>query len=60
MKNAICEGNYTIVVDEGFWWKSLNSTKIYECGKRSACLGGFYENQTMPVKCDVGYEGTLC
>ena len=60
MDNARCEGSHEIVVDEGFWRQSLNSSKIYECQKKSACLGGYYENMTNPVMCDEGYEGILC
>ena len=60
MENAYCEGGFNISVDPGFWWRNSTTTNIYQCLKKSACLGGFYPEKEPPVECLKGYEGILC
>ena len=38
----------------------LNSTKIYSCYLKSACLGGYELESKYPVACAPGYDGILC
>lgn len=38
----------------------MNSTKIYKCYKKDACLGGYVAGAERPVSCAPGYDGFLC
>ena len=38
----------------------LNSSKVYPCFQKDACLGGFSKETKYPVSCAQGYEGVLC
>ena len=60
MQNAECEGSNIINVDEGYWRMSQDSTTIYQCLLKSACLGGFKPENENPVECADGYTGILC
>ena len=39
MENAECKGGDEILVDKGYWRKSLNSDKILKCLNFEACEG---------------------
>ena len=49
MDNAKCEGGSKISVDEGYWRDALTWKEILECFEWTACLGGYFDNQTFPV-----------
>lgn len=59
-ENAICQNGYEVIVNAGFWRKSLNSTEIYSCPNPSSCLGGFFWDSEFPVACKEGYSKFLC
>ncbi|CDW88778.1 UNKNOWN [Stylonychia lemnae] len=39
---ADCPGGYQIVVFSGYWRKDQNSSEIYKCLAKEACVGGTY------------------
>ena len=54
-------GEEQVVVDEGYWRKSANSSKIVEWLNEVAWEGGYFPSNTdHPVKCKKGYKGILC
>ena len=60
MEKASWTGTTVISVDDGYWRKDLNSTKIVECLRKESCLGGYEPNNENPINCKTGYEGYLC
>ena len=49
MDNADCLGGSEISVSEGYWWDNVTWSEILQCYESSACLGGYFDNQTHPV-----------
>jgi len=54
-------------LDKGYWRLYQNSTKIYQCFNKNACLGGYREpgnvtesEEYFPVICEDGYSSYLC
>ncbi|CAI2377869.1 unnamed protein product [Moneuplotes crassus] len=61
MDFASCSGEDQVIVDKGYWRKTVNSSTIIECPNEQACEGGYYpNNDDPPVKCSKGYKGILC
>ena len=60
LTDATCENGDNIVLDQGYWRETLNSTKLYSCPKPSSCLGGYFTDNEFPVQCKDGYESYLC
>eukprot|EP00347_Sterkiella_histriomuscorum_P020666 403336934 len=65
--NAECPGGSEIIVKQGYWRSSENSTNIIKCLNEDACQGG--QIQVSPTTnssiyiyplCQYGYGGNLC
>eukprot|EP00347_Sterkiella_histriomuscorum_P016197 403354113 len=54
LDNAQCQGGDQIIVNQGFWRSSNQSTQIYQCFSETQCLGG------VGNECAQGYQGKLC
>jgi hypothetical protein len=57
---AFCPGKNVLEIDSGYWRSGKNSTNIIECINTIAWEGGYYPENTHPVKCRKGYTGVLC
>ena len=57
--NTVCQGEYIISVDKGYWRNTKNSTYIAEWLYKDACQGGYSEENEHPVNCSEGYSGIL-
>ena len=60
MENAVCLGGIEVNINSGYWRASFDSENIIECLNEESCLGGYNENQEMPIFCAEGYTGLLC
>ena len=50
----------TLPLDRGFWRYAAQSTELYECRMRDACLGGPINATTGLARCSEGHTGVLC
>ena len=57
--NTVCQGEYIISVDKGYWRNTKNSTYIAEWLYKDACQEGYSEENEHPVNCSEGYSGVL-
>lgn len=46
-----CQGGHIISLEQGYWRSGLYSENIYECLKKTACLGGYQNDTVYPVSC---------
>jgi predicted outer membrane repeat protein len=60
MEDAMCLGKTEISVDEGYWRRNSNSTKIVKWLNKDAWNGGYFNRQDNPTEWAKGYEGNLC
>ena len=50
----------TLPLDLGFWRYGSQSTEVYDCRMRDACLGGPLNATTGRARCSDGHSGVLC
>jgi hypothetical protein len=55
LPNAVCTGNLSMIVDQGYWRSSLYAAAVYACEPKASCLGGGNGSA-----CSPGYTGPLC
>ena len=58
--SVVWAGGAELEVNPEYWRISTNSTTVLDCPLPSAWLGGYYPQETHPVKWETGYKGYLC
>ena len=60
LNSVVWAGGAELEVNPEYWRISTNSTTVLDCPLPSAWLGGYYPQETHPVKWETGYKGYLC
>ena len=59
INNVNCNGATELIVDQGYWRNTTNSTKIVDCLREQSWLGGYAPQNLHPVNWAEGYGGYL-
>ena len=60
LDSVVWAGGAELDVNPEYWRISTNSTTVLDCPLPSVWLGGYYPQDTYPVKWETGYKGYLC